>query len=100
MKKRLQGKYGGGCRSPLGLRGLKCDTLNLVSKVQDSRSPLGLRGLKYLSSCQFGVLPGRSPLGLRGLKFDVFFVQPKQISRSPLGLRGLKSMFIYIIINL
>ena len=77
-------------RSPLGLRGLKCNR-HIVEVDGKSRSPLGLRGLKYGTKRQ-----SRPLLFVAALLGCVDWNSIKNRAstptarRSPLGLRGLK----------
>ena len=61
-----------GCRTPHGVRGLKCFSTAIALYGDYGRTPHGVRGLKST-----GLLPmirysaGRTPHGVRGLKYPV-----------------------------
>ena len=72
------------------MRELKCEALNILTKVY-GRTPHGVRGLKYKSEGENADILCRTPHGVRELKLVsalvVFNIEP---GRTPHGVRGLK----------
>ena len=80
------------CRTPRGVRGLKCEDKTNVDRVLAGRTPRGVRGLKCKGRiCTSDVPESRTPRGVRGLKFrEREVINVGHVRRTPRGVRGLK----------
>ena len=58
-----------GCRTPHGVRGLKCGVTQMGHALTPCRTPHGVRGLKSVRiDTVYSHKPRRTPHGVRGLK--------------------------------